>query len=198
MNLDNNILNNNGTGIKKNEFNARELFFRYLHYLPWLLISLFIFLIGAYIKLRYTTPTYSVYGKMLIKKQSGADSRDRFEGLFMGGSSLNLADEIEQIKSSSLGLRVVKGGNLQISYEEIGKIRSTLIHPLESPVLMDILEPIGAEAIGIKLIPANQNQFTLNDSARTYNYGQTIEMNDSKFKIFRSEKILEVLLISVT
>ncbi|MEJ7737932.1 MAG: polysaccharide biosynthesis tyrosine autokinase [Chitinophagaceae bacterium] len=188
MNVDKDILSTNGVGGRKAEFNARELFFRYLHYLPWLLLSLIIFLIAAYIKLRYTTPTYNVYGKMLIKKQSGNDSKDRFEGLFMGGSSLNLADEIEQIKSSSLGLRVVKSGNLQITYEEIGKIRSTLIHPLESPFIMDVLEPLGSEVFSIKLIPTNQTQFALADSTKKYYYGQTIEMNNAKFKIFRTAK----------
>ena len=38
----------------------------------WFLLTMFIFICGALIYLRYTTPTYSVSGRMLIKEDKNA------------------------------------------------------------------------------------------------------------------------------
>jgi hypothetical protein len=44
----------------------RELIFKYIRYVPWLIISVSLMLALAYVKLRYSTPIYNVSGKLLV------------------------------------------------------------------------------------------------------------------------------------
>ena len=53
---------------KKTGLTPREIFLKYIRFLPWLVISLAIMLLLAYVKLRYSTPIYNVTAKLLVKK----------------------------------------------------------------------------------------------------------------------------------
>ncbi len=45
----------------------RDLFYKYVRFLPVFVLSVAFALLGAYIYLRYTVPIYSVGGSMVIK-----------------------------------------------------------------------------------------------------------------------------------
>jgi hypothetical protein len=57
----------------KNEMwnlSIRDIFFKYIRFLPWIVISVSISLLGAYLYLRYSTPIYNVGGTLLIKSET--------------------------------------------------------------------------------------------------------------------------------
>src|SRR2546423_9129483 len=85
----------------------REFLLRYIKYLPWLLISLAVALVIAKSKLRYATPIYKADARLLIKKETPyGHSNDKFDDIFLGGSSQNVYNAIEIIKSQALSRRV--------------------------------------------------------------------------------------------
>ncbi|HPG10528.1 MAG TPA: hypothetical protein PLU37_03290, partial [Chitinophagaceae bacterium] len=47
----------------------RDLFYKYIRFLPFFILSVALALLGAYLYLRYTIPVYNVTGTMLIKNE---------------------------------------------------------------------------------------------------------------------------------
>src|SRR5262245_45928133 len=90
----------------KPAFNLKEFIFKYLPYLPWIVISTSICLLCAFLYLRYSSFIYRASGRMLVKKQVSNSSRDRFDDIFMSQGATNLNDEIEQMKSTTVAMRV--------------------------------------------------------------------------------------------
>ena len=168
------------------EFDLKEFIVRYLRYLPWVILSIAICLAVAYVKLRYEVPIYSVYGKMLMKTAAAVsnNSEGRFNDLFVGQSTQNLIDQIEQIRSTSISKRVVNKLNLQISYYNEGSIRSTLLHHNETPIRLEVVQ-LADSLIGysFQLVHVSNSEYRFKDSTKTHFYGEIIEQNRSKFRI---------------
>ena len=129
-------------GTSGNNFSPRELILRYLHYLPWIIISVALCLIGAWLKIRYTTPIYKVTAKLLVKDQNpygGGD--DKFQDIFtMSSGRENLNDEKEIIKSRPMAARVVKSLGLQLIIYNKGSIRNTLIRTEDAPFSLRLVQ----------------------------------------------------------
>src|SRR5687768_10997993 len=103
----------------------RELIFRYIKYLPWVVLSISLALSLAYVKLRYSTPIYSVAGKLLVSSGAvGGGGGDKFDDIFMMQRTDKLGDEIEIIKSRNMAARVVRSLGMQKQTYNKGKIRS--------------------------------------------------------------------------
>ena len=103
----------------------RDLFYKYVRFLPIFVLAVAVALLGAYLYLRWTVPEYSAAGSMVIKNErSGGGSGDKFEELFGNNKSQNIQSEIEILKSRPLMMRVVNKLNLQFSYYAIGKIKT--------------------------------------------------------------------------
>src|SRR5688572_18965870 len=102
---------------------VRDIFYKYVRFLPLFLLSLAITLLIAWVYLRYATRFYSAGGTMSIKNEQPR-SNDKVEDILAGSTrSENIQNEIEILKSTPLMERVVKSLNLQISYTAIGKIK---------------------------------------------------------------------------
>src|SRR5688500_13249580 len=117
----------------------RELIFKYIRYLPWVVISVAILLMLAYIKLRYSTPIYSVSGRSLLTRPRSNGGGEKCDDIFMMEKGDRINDEIESIKSRSMAARVVRALRLQKQVYNKGTIRSTVIHPRELPFNFEIL-----------------------------------------------------------
>jgi tyrosine-protein kinase Etk/Wzc len=165
----------------------RELIFKYLKYLPWLIISVAIMLLLAYIKLRYSTPIYSVSGKMLVKKNTSpySNSGEKFDDIFMmqGGSS-SLVDEVEIIKSRLMAARVAKSLGLQMQFYNIGKIRTSIIYPSDMPFAVEIRGQKDSSAgFSQQVITVNNSQYKLSPTGPMYNYGQWVDAGYASVKL---------------
>ena len=109
----------------------------------WFVLCVFICLCGAFIYLRYKTPTYQVSAKMLIKDE---DNRRRtnsnqilanMQDLGFISNSAGIDNEIEILQSHILAEEVVKNLKLYVEYKEEGRVKNRLIYDTQ-PINVDI------------------------------------------------------------
>jgi len=187
------IKNEPGFGVNNDQsenvkVSVKDFLLRYLRYIPLFIISVSLFLAIAYIYLRYATPIYNSKATLLIKnenKSMGLGGTTMESMLTFNGSN-NVQNEIEILKSLNLAKRVVRAINLQEKHYTIGKIKTTLIYPLnQSPLKFQVLkltDTIGG--VNLKVTIINEDHFTLNDdNTKVYNFGQTIENGEGVFKL---------------
>ena len=115
----------------------KDLFFKYVRFLPVFLVSVAICLLGAYLYLRYTTPIYRVTGTLTFGTDE--ESRGKFDDIFLAKNVSNVQTEIEILKSQPLMERVVDSAQLQTSYFAVGKIKTLNIYN-GSPFRLNILK----------------------------------------------------------
>src|SRR5687768_16050604 len=124
---------------KNPAFSPREFVLRYIRYIPLLIISTLLFLVLAYIKLRYSTDIYEVKSKLLVKSENSSGGQSMFQDMFLMSGAQNLSDEIEILKSTGLSKRIITALDLQTSYYNKGKVKATVIHPQDGPFKLQIL-----------------------------------------------------------
>ena len=105
----------------------KDLFFKYVRFLPVFLVSVALCLLGAYLYLRYTTPIYRVTGTITFKTDE-QNRGGRFDDIFLAKTVSDVQSEIEILKSQQLMQRVVDSAKLQTSYFAVGKIKTLNIY----------------------------------------------------------------------
>jgi tyrosine-protein kinase Etk/Wzc len=173
----------------------RELMLKYLRYLPWVIVSVALMLLLAYLKLRYETPLYKASGKLLVKKNSNPYSKgnDKFDDIFMmQGSTNTLNDEMEIIRSRSMASRVVKLLALQKQYYSKGNIRTSLVHESDMPFLCE-LKDIKDSTSGFSYLfnIIDDSYFTINVSPTRYYYNQVVDLGNIKIKVTKTGKSIK-------
>jgi len=164
----------------------KDIFFKYIRFLPVFILSIAVALFGSYTYLRYATPYYRAAGTLLIKndKQSGSRGGDeRLNQLVMNDGGQNIQNEIEVLKSKALMERVVNALNLQVGYKAVGKIKSPNIYK-QAPFLLHIFELTDSSrpfSLDIKFV--NPNSFTINDEKTQYHFGQLFKNNSGVFRL---------------
>lgn len=166
----------------------RNLVMRYLKYLPWLLICVLLALVGAYIKIRYTTPIYHMQSTMLIKNdvQARGGKEDRLGDLFLAQSTINLSDETELLRSSLVVARVVKDLDLQTAYYNKGSVRQSMLYK-DLPIVLQILRlQDSTQPFGFIITAVNDQQFTIGKEKTLYNFGQPFVIANSQCVLQRN------------
>lgn len=166
----------------------RDLFYKYVRFLPLFILSVAFALLIAYVYLRYSTPTYSVGGTLLIKseQQRGASRSDKFEDILGNNRSQNIQSEIEVLKSTPLMKRVVDSLHLQFSYTAVGKIRTVNIYK-QGPFLIQAFKVNdSASRFTLKVKFLNEEQFRLNDEKNTFKIGEVFTNQFGTFRLIRN------------
>lgn len=159
----------------------KDLFFKYVRFLPFFLLSVAIMLFAAYLYLRYSTEIYVVHGTNIVRNQGGA-KQDKLEELFSPSSSGNIQDEIEILKSRPLMSRVVRALNLQTGYSAKGRFKSTDLYT-NSPLHLDIFE-LKDSNVGFSMLIRfiNDHEFYFNKETTYFSLGQIFQ---NMFGVFR-------------
>ena len=76
----------------------RDLFFKYIRFLPIFVISVAVSLLVAYTYLRYAKRAYKANGTLLIKSDKSPDNSDRLQNILMSSRTFNISNEIEVLK----------------------------------------------------------------------------------------------------
>jgi uncharacterized protein involved in exopolysaccharide biosynthesis len=102
----------------------KDLFFKYIRFLPVFVLSLALTLFGAWLYLRYATPIYRASGTMEIKndEKSGSMADPRLNQLALNTGEQNIQNEIQVLRSKPLMERVVNSLHLQVDYNAVGKL----------------------------------------------------------------------------
>ena len=162
---------------------VKDLFFKYLRFMPFFLLSVATMLFGAYLYLRYSTDIYLVRGTIMINNDNKQGGKDKLDELFMSNNNNNIQNEIEIIKSRSIMLRVVKSLNLQTSYFAVGRFKSLNLYK-SSPVQLDIFELKDSSAgFSLRFKFINDKEFSFKEENRKFVFGQVFENSRGVFRL---------------
>lgn len=174
----------------KNEasnLSIKDLFYKYIRFLPLFLISVALSLLVAYVYLRYATLVYQSAGTMVIQNdnQSGG-SNDKLEQLLVSDGNKNIQNEIEYLRSRPLMERVVKSLNLNFSYFAQGNIKELNVYK-SSPFVVEALEIADSGAtFMLDLQFENDNSFIVNNESQKFLFGQVFKNKNGVFRLLRN------------
>jgi uncharacterized protein involved in exopolysaccharide biosynthesis len=186
-------MSENNIQSNSSQASPKEIVQKYLPFLPWLLLSVVIALSIAFVKLRYSTPIYSVSGKILVKsKNPYGNSAEKFGNIFsLPDDNDNINNEIEIIKSRSMATRVIRSLDLQKQNYIRGKIRTSITHPSDMPFKWIIHTPkdsINDVSLLVKIV--DNNKFRINEQPKDYYFNQRLTLNGIDFELRPSEAYL--------
>ena len=166
---------------------VKDLFYKYVRFLPLFLLSVAIALFLAFAYLRYTTRIYNSTGTMLIKNQQQSNRSDKIEDILEGGNnrSQNIQNEIEVLKSRPLMERVVKKLNLEFSYTAKGKIKDYNVYK-QGPFIAEAFEIADSSKgflMSIKFI--GSNRFRVDNESTVFTTGQLFKNPHGVFRLTR-------------
>lgn len=128
---------------EESSFDIRRIFTLIVLNWQWFLLSLFIFVSGALIYLRYTTPVHQMSTKMLIKDESIRRNTNQILGnmpeLGFVSNSAGIDNEIEILKSRVIALEAVKDLKLYTEYLKEGRLKKVLLYK-DRPFTVDLDE----------------------------------------------------------
>jgi capsular exopolysaccharide synthesis family protein len=153
------------------EISFAEIFFHYLNYWKWFVISVVLCLFIAFVYLQYTTKEYNVSSKVLIKDdKKGQTPLDMnvFGDLGIMSKIGAFDNEIEILLSKSLLKEVVDSLKIGVSYFNTGKIKKQEIYN-RTPIWVSVSNQMDWGSFLIK--KEEDNTFTLEskDFTRKFN-----------------------------
>lgn len=182
-------VNNNISNSKSELWNLslRDLFYKYVRFLPLFVLSVAFALLGAYIYLRYAVPVYSSGGTILIKSdQPGTTRGDKFDELYSNGGAQNIQSEIEILKSRPLMERVVRILGLQWSYQAVGRFKTMNIYN-QGPFLVKALKiNDSTKTFLLKIKFLNDEEFRINNESTVYHFDQSFQNSHGVFQLVKN------------
>ncbi|MGK2864705.1 MAG: GumC family protein, partial [Chitinophagaceae bacterium] len=166
---------------------VRDLFYKYVRFFPFFILSVGLALLIAFTYLRYAVQVYSASGSMLIKSQvNTGGGGDKVEDLIMGTNrSDNIQSEIEILKSTPLMTRVVKKLNLQYSYTAKGRIKDQNVYK-QAPFTLEAFELAdSSRPFSITVNFINERQFHVNNENNNFEFNQVFENAYGVFRVLK-------------
>lgn len=183
-NTPNDIINENRRDLWNLSF--RDLFYKYVRFLPLFVLSVAAALLIAFLYLRYTIPIYNVGGTMNIKSEQTGGRTDRVVDMFVNDKAENIQSEIEILKSTPLMKRVVDSLHLQFSYYVKGKIKKNVNIYKQSPFIIEPLQVTdSSRTFSFKVKFLNDGKFRINDEV-TASFGQGFKNVNGIFKLVKT------------
>jgi len=163
----------NDTENQENGEDLKYLLFRYLRFWPWFLLSVLMFVSGAYLYLRYSTNIYRSQAKVKVLDESNDGGLD-LSGLsgsktLFNLSKVNLENEIQIFKSRRMLEKVIENLDLTTVYSSQGAIKSFLIFNEEAPIEIDWVfsdSTYTQNSPLFKITPISENNFKLSSQDR--------------------------------
>jgi len=126
---------------KDEKLNLKRTISKYLYKWPWFIASILVFVIGAYIYLRYTVPQYQSKTTLKFDKKQN-DLSSALADLDNLGIGLGNADELKSeaavVTSRPILTQVVKNLNLNVEYFSAGEIKDSQLFT-NAPITAKIL-----------------------------------------------------------
>ncbi|HSC53207.1 MAG TPA: polysaccharide biosynthesis tyrosine autokinase [Phnomibacter sp.] len=142
------VTNNDLQGFAQEQedtIDIKEWLFRLLRLWPWLISSIILCILSAWLYLRYTEPVYQSKATILIKdeKKGGAGMLDNsmFKELGIGGNGKLVENETEVLRSIDLVEAAVRRENLYIDIRNVGRVVDFTVYGNEVPFMLEIANP---------------------------------------------------------
>ncbi|TMI73035.1 MAG: polysaccharide biosynthesis tyrosine autokinase [Bacteroidetes bacterium] len=164
----------------------KDLFYKYVRFLPLFLLSVAIALFLAFAYLRYTTRVYSATGSMMIRNDQPANRTEKVDEILLGGNRPeNIQNEIEVLRSRPLMERVVRKLNLEFNYIAKGKIKDYNIYK-QGPFIIEAFELTDTtQSFSQNIKFASAQQFRVNDEPTLFNVGQLYKNEKGVFRLVK-------------
>ncbi len=122
------------------QFSLKELLFKYLSYLPFILLVFSISVGIGYVYIRYKEPVFRASVQILIKSEDirASEPNDLIQRALRESKSFNIDNEITKVKSLILLKKVVEKGRFNLKVRNIGRFRSTTLFD-DSPFSFEVL-----------------------------------------------------------
>src|SRR5918993_3632276 len=115
----------------EHSLNIKEVFFKYVRFLPLYIICVALALVGAYMYLRYATEFYRSTGQLIIRDEKSASNfKSELEEAMQSDGRKNIQTEIEVLQSRPLMERAVEALGLNFNYYSTGKIKELNIYKI--------------------------------------------------------------------
>src|SRR5436190_10289362 len=172
---------------EQGNLSLKDIFYKYIRFLPLFILSVALALLIAYTYLRYANQVYSAGGSMLIKSENNNNRSDKVEDILMGNNrSQNIQSEIEILKSRPLMARVINKLNLQFGYVAKGRIKDQNVYK-QAPFSVQALRITdSARSFAMKVKFDNANQFRVNNESVKFGFEQVFENRNGVFKLTRN------------
>ncbi|MDO9373205.1 MAG: polysaccharide biosynthesis tyrosine autokinase [Ferruginibacter sp.] len=147
--MDNELLGESAS--KKTSPTIKDLARKYFSFWPLFIISMAVFVGGAFLYLRRATPKYAATALIMVKgEKKSYQSDDLIASALTASRSSNMENELQLMKSIGLMERVVIENQFNISYYIIGRIKTTDLY-LEAPFRF-IVQKVEDSSRGLTLI----------------------------------------------
>lgn len=177
-------MNNSNTDLKffdnDNNSDFKKDFFKYLYYWKFFLVSVLIFLLAAFLYMRYSQEIYSTSAKIQIIDKEETSLRLPTASEIFSNSQINLENEIEILKSYPIISEVVKNKNLQISVYAIGNIMQRLTADYPFSISVNVpLNNISGQVYRLNMTEKGFEIINVKDDSRSFSFSGT---STSKYK----------------
>ncbi len=175
-----------------NRLDIKKELRKYLQKWPWILASLIISLILAWLYLRYTPNQYTSRASVFVSKaqKKGGGALSDFQNINLQGSfgETDIQDEISMMKARPLMYRVVKNLNLDLKFISEGNVTERELYD-QSPLLGKVLgitdlKKFSGRTYTIQPVDAFSYRLsTAGKKDRTFRYGATVHEDFGSFTI---------------
>jgi len=164
----------------------KDLFFKYVRFLPLFVISVALALLAAFIYLRYSTLVYRSNGTIMIVDDKGGGSNDKLEELLTSSDGKkNIQNEIEVLQSRPLMERVVRSLNLNFTYYAIGNIKELNLYQ-SCPFKVEVFKINNPNAAFSLAFDFEGEAFRVNKSGPLIPIGVGFENENGAFRLIRN------------
>jgi len=169
----------------------KDFIFKYIRFVPWLVICVGICSCLAYLKIRYSTSIFREQSTLLIKNDQDNVSKGnaRFDELFMSDGVTNLSNEIQILRSRPIMERVASNLGLQTAYYGEGKVKTSLIYPYP-PLKLELLsKPDSSDGLAFKVTVQDSHKFLLNESKTPEEFGHPFFVGNTRCRLLLDTSI---------
>ena len=171
-----NSYDNNMSELDEEKVNYQELLFKYIIHWPWFVVSVLVYLIGAWVYLHFQTPVYQVSASIMIKDDKKGSGSTDLENLGIGGvitSTQSIDNEIEVLRSKTILKEVVNNLELYITYYDEDEFPEKELYQT-SPVIVNLTAQEadklpGSALLAMKLSPEGVLDVNLKVGLNEYN-----------------------------
>jgi len=155
---------------KEEKFNIKKTISKYLYKWPWFIASVLLFVIGAYIYLRYSVPQYQSKTTLKFDKKQN-DLSSALSDLNNLGIGLGNADELKSeaavVNSRPILVQVVENLNLNVEYFNAGEFKDSQLFT-KAPITAKILTYTKEKFVSstYTLTDIKGDQFTLHNQKK--------------------------------
>ncbi|NER13966.1 polysaccharide biosynthesis tyrosine autokinase [Leptobacterium flavescens] len=170
----------NNSSLAKSDFDLGKEVKKYTQHWPWFLLSIIIFVGGAFLYLRYTIPQYGATATLIItnEEESPLSGIAQFEGF--AGEEKSVENEIRRFKSRGVMRRVVRELGLNTQYFAQGRVNEIELYP-KAPVKAAIIASdslVERAYLNFNVTVVSETNFKFeiigSNKSKTYAFGQNI------------------------